>query len=799
MNIQAITVIFVIIFLPIILVSNFYIQREMDTINIQNYYDTKLIDATTDAISAFELNTANEDLSLIPDSLRSIVEASTNVFTTTLATNLGISSASKNKILPYIPAIVFTLYDGYYIYSPTQQPKVAVNKDGVYVKVGDAGVVYLGGDNYEYNPNVDPKDIGTNLGPEEDYGKMLYCTTDQYDPYQGYRINCTTNPNAAYFITSYILKSFIPYSMQYSKSDNYDVTINYTLDNYISVKGIIKTDGNDVYYTKSGYLINPDDITEINIGDYNPIVFSTTTVRTDVSLDTIDSIVDEVLNNTADQCKIKFRNGIEIDARADSEKSKTSKGDSVKDNVSALKYYVKAYMFSCWFRDNLGDISENDIQSSAKELQNNFNIKQSGLNLQNDAKIFWDYGTEKIFFTNGGWNINDTDSNFIEHKRKVIKNSIQYNLNLAMAVYNAGQGDEYYQMPLLSDKEWDKIMTNVSMVAFMQGFPCGLKTYNNYALITSTKNEIMTNIDDIYYIPIDKGDTTTYQGVLTDEEIQNSKNIDLDTAHKIDCVKEEWLIEVKAAELFQSFSAKDLKYDKVYNYSTGKYEYDHVANECYYCIVNPNYNSLIKDALNNFTQKNDGSCDISGVELDVVKKLKWAQLIADGKIKNNTFKSISATTNYGIYTMNFSNGTNNIASTFPNAQKISKDSKITEWSNTSVNGKTLFSDDLLNHCYEIDVTVTVDNMKTSVYNPQSLSMAIGDDKQDINMNITQTYKFTDVNNWKNNVLTVYNPDGNYRETDYIYDASGHRTGFQNYICSLYQGNITLNSITFKYK
>ena len=216
MNLQSVTVIFVIIFLPIILVSNFFIQKEMDTINIQNYYDTKLIDATTDAISAFELNTANEDLSLIPDSLRGIVEASTNVFTTTLATNLGISSASKNKILPYIPAIVFTLYDGYYIYSPTQQPKVLVNVDGVYVKVGDAGVSY-NGTSYVYNPSsadtLSSDDLKKNnlIG---DFGKMLYSKTDKSDPNKDTNIECTADPNEAYFVTNYILKSFIPYSMQ---------------------------------------------------------------------------------------------------------------------------------------------------------------------------------------------------------------------------------------------------------------------------------------------------------------------------------------------------------------------------------------------------------------------------------------------------------------------------------------------------------------------------------------------------------------------------------------------------------
>ena len=140
MNLQGISVLFIIIFLPILMISTYFIEKEIDTINIQTSYDTKLMDATSDALSAFEMNTANEDLSTISDSLRSIIEASNSVFTTTLATNLGMSGANQNSILPYIPAIVYTLYDGYYIYSPVQSPKVVVDTEGVYVCVGDEGV-----------------------------------------------------------------------------------------------------------------------------------------------------------------------------------------------------------------------------------------------------------------------------------------------------------------------------------------------------------------------------------------------------------------------------------------------------------------------------------------------------------------------------------------------------------------------------------------------------------------------------------------------------------------------------------
>ena len=111
MRLQGVGIIFALIVLPIILVMSYYIQLEVDTLSLQKSYDSKLLDSTYDAMSAFEINTANEDLSTVSDSLRTIVEASSNVFITTLATNMGMSNASKSMIEPYIPAILFTMYD----------------------------------------------------------------------------------------------------------------------------------------------------------------------------------------------------------------------------------------------------------------------------------------------------------------------------------------------------------------------------------------------------------------------------------------------------------------------------------------------------------------------------------------------------------------------------------------------------------------------------------------------------------------------------------------------------------------
>ena len=154
MKLHGLGIIFALIVLPIILVMTYYIQLQVDTLILQKKYDSKLLDSTYDALSAFELNTANEDLSTVSDSLRTIVEASSNVFFTTLATNLGMSSASKSNIEPYIPALLFTLYDGYYISAPTQVPTVLTDIDGNAVAVGDLGVSEKAPGVYKYNPDL---------------------------------------------------------------------------------------------------------------------------------------------------------------------------------------------------------------------------------------------------------------------------------------------------------------------------------------------------------------------------------------------------------------------------------------------------------------------------------------------------------------------------------------------------------------------------------------------------------------------------------------------------------------------
>ncbi len=118
-KLQHLAVIFAIIIIPVSLVLGYYIRSEIDTLKLQASYDEKLINATYDGIKAYQINTSKNAYSIIDRSKRRDIEAAINTFITSFATGMGVGGYGENAIKPYIPAVLFTLYDGYFIYAPT--------------------------------------------------------------------------------------------------------------------------------------------------------------------------------------------------------------------------------------------------------------------------------------------------------------------------------------------------------------------------------------------------------------------------------------------------------------------------------------------------------------------------------------------------------------------------------------------------------------------------------------------------------------------------------------------------------
>lgn len=117
MKLQSWIVIFSIIVIPIVLVMSLYIQIQINYVNLQANYDTILNNATYDAIKAFQINELNSTTQNIAQEKIRDVEASVTTFYNSLATNFGQSGYTEEELSDFIPALVYTLYDGYYIYT----------------------------------------------------------------------------------------------------------------------------------------------------------------------------------------------------------------------------------------------------------------------------------------------------------------------------------------------------------------------------------------------------------------------------------------------------------------------------------------------------------------------------------------------------------------------------------------------------------------------------------------------------------------------------------------------------------
>lgn len=118
MKLQSLTIIFIIIILPVTLVLSAYIGYEIKTIEKQNLYNTGIISATHDAIFSFEINTKNDEYSNNPEFKRDILKAAVKTFENSFSTTCNLGLYGNDIIEEYIPAIVFGLYDGFYMYGP---------------------------------------------------------------------------------------------------------------------------------------------------------------------------------------------------------------------------------------------------------------------------------------------------------------------------------------------------------------------------------------------------------------------------------------------------------------------------------------------------------------------------------------------------------------------------------------------------------------------------------------------------------------------------------------------------------
>lgn len=438
MKIQSLAIIFVIIILPISIIMSAYVQTQIDTMVMQTNYDTKLSNATYDAIKAFQLNQLNSTSRNVSNERIRDIEASITSFYNSLGTNLGTSGANAEDLSVYIPALVYTLYDGYYIYSAY--------------------------DNIAENP----------------------ITLEQG------------------------LKPYVYYSARYTRG-NIDIVVNYTLDNYVTIYGTDKTGNYGVY---GGYLIDPNSVflsggqpTYKTPDGINVVIQQETLKEVNADSYNTNQLVEYVYfkdvddkptkayknpNNTWFTYNIDGTNKIDV-----TDQVKAQLGNNPKD-TSAIKYYNEAKTFTQMIQDKFGDITLNDILLDPKDSATNESLKR-------DVGITASNKNEPLFKNYSGTNSpENVDSIFYQHKRAVIKNSIQTNLSAAIASYNAvsgGLGTTFaFKMPTLKESEWDLILNNTSLISFMQGLPLKSKYYMGYNVVVNNQNREYVDPDLIYLV-----------------------------------------------------------------------------------------------------------------------------------------------------------------------------------------------------------------------------------------------------------------------------------------------------------
>lgn len=442
---------------------------------------------------------------------------------------------------------------------PTNEPVTIKNEKGVAKHLDDNGISY----NIAGNEAKDVKYTLTMQNPNQS-GIPENTRFNDYKPVVFEKENNsgndgTTNPLEAKTKINHLVKSMTPYAARYIYGNNKEnsVIVNYTLDNFLVINGQKKiTNGANTYnqtYTKAGYLLNNkveiEDFT-INSSDSNLLNLVQVLKNPEIANDEIiDAYIDELRKNRVEMTltlknprverpaffaevtkmpeeNIKLNNDkIEIKYHKDYEATvlppdlslkaidkkeyynKESEYNSSKayadQQINAIKYYLKSIKFTKWVNKELGNLTiENlDLESinpiAGKASKDNVSLYQhSDLFSHSHKKL---YKNEKIFNSE---KLLDENSYFHLHRRMVIKNVVLYNLLVSSINYNQHKydGKPFYQLPLIKERDWDVILSNISFTAFVEGFDLGVGVYNDYKTVGSTNNNFLVSLNTLSFV-----------------------------------------------------------------------------------------------------------------------------------------------------------------------------------------------------------------------------------------------------------------------------------------------------------
>ena len=454
MSLDKLAVIFIIIILPISIVFNAYTDYQTKTLNLQISYDNKLNNATRDALKAYQLNSFNESTSNLAVSKMRDIESAANTFFNSIATNFNMEGYNKETIQDYVPALVFTMYNGFYIYSRFEN---TLTEDEYKEKHKDEAGNWVEASTYQN-------------------GQMLYG-----------------------------LQPFVSYSCRYKMGSNYDFVISYSLDNYISIQGTIdgkwvndagylidytkisfNNEYNNTYIVYRGHKIEKENILEENVGTKKYPYHKINGVKYYYDKEHVNG------DGKQEPKWFSLINGTKVYTNAHYD---------IKYDYSAYNYYKSAYEFTKRIKDiyKLENLKIDNAYGIFETKDANGNI------VINEKKIAGELNQDKntkIFGNNFASGIEEPISNFNAHRLAVIKYTIEKYLSVAIKNYNHYSNVEAdFQMPKLEESEWDKILNNVTLISFLQGMPIGGKVYNGCSVIANNKNDEVVTEQSLYIAP----------------------------------------------------------------------------------------------------------------------------------------------------------------------------------------------------------------------------------------------------------------------------------------------------------
>lgn len=478
------------------------------------------------------------------------------------------------------------MYDGYYIYSPTYVPQTITDSNGKQLFYYENGANDKKITNSAIQTINGVETVGEPIYEAKQNANQATFSEETMDGTNKKTINFTTNRNDAKTTYKHVLKTFVPYTANYTKNGT-NYVINYTLDNHVR---IYKEDE-----AWEGYIIA--EYGNGNEAKYNvpvkstTITFNGTTIEPEVLSENIP-----VRNSRNDNIEVKNYAYI-YNSNNDKRYYESEAGENQGKFFITNSEYVKVYLPDTEANNSLAEYKkllirfEKDLpdyielyQLLNKDEGNTWYYKDSNgkYNKYNDYKndqltidrnkdcSAINYYVENYLFNY--WIKDESlDINEIMNlKKQSIIDNVNKNLNLAISNYSENSKINY-TIPELSDEDWEQALSNISMITFFQGMKVGLKTYNNYSIVTSTENNEYVGQDSLYYL--DSQDESYHRYRCSNTQ----RNIGLEGVYRN--------TEFKA----QSYTQKD---DTInYYYKHGDIDSEGRMSsmlQCFDCIVNRN-------------------------------------------------------------------------------------------------------------------------------------------------------------------------------------------------------------------